>query len=71
MSFSSYERCLLRLIGRRRRGRRDQYPRIVDLLVSENRMQELMLSDYIPISNGSVFDLLDSDFAQITPMGNK
>jgi hypothetical protein len=34
-------------------------------------MQETMLSDYEPISSGSVDDLTDDEFAQITPIGNE
>lgn len=30
-----------------------------------------MLSDYIPILNGSVDGLSDIDFTQITPIGNE
>ncbi|MEA2010453.1 MAG: glucodextranase DOMON-like domain-containing protein, partial [Actinomycetota bacterium] len=45
--------------------------RILDLLVPEAGLQESMLSDYVPISSGSVDDLSDNDFAQITPIGNE
>ncbi len=32
-------------------------------------MQELMLSDFLPISTGSVDGLSDDEFAQVTPTG--
>jgi hypothetical protein len=44
--------------------------RILDLLLPEPGMQELMLSDFVPVSTGSVDDLSDDEFAQITPTGN-
>jgi hypothetical protein len=34
-------------------------------------MQELMLSDFVPVPTGSVDDLSDDEFAQITPTGNQ
>ncbi|MGB5567345.1 MAG: glucodextranase DOMON-like domain-containing protein [Acidimicrobiia bacterium] len=42
--------------------------RILDLIVAEPGLQEAMLSDYDPITTGSVDDLSDSDFAQVTPV---
>jgi len=44
--------------------------RIMDLLVSDAGVQETMLSDFTPVSTGSIDDLTDDDFAQITPIGN-
>lgn len=46
-------------------------PPLLDLLLPEPGMQELMLSDFVPISTGSVDDLSDDEFAQITPTGNQ
>ena len=43
--------------------------RIMDLLVSEAGVQESMLTRYTPISSGTVDDLSDDTFAQITPVG--
>ncbi len=45
--------------------------RNMDLLVPDAGLQESMLTDYVPISTGSVDDLSDDDFAQITPIGNE
>jgi hypothetical protein len=42
--------------------------RILDLITAEPGLQELMLSGYDPITTGSVDDLTDDDFAQITPV---
>ena len=42
--------------------------RILDLIVAEPGLQEAMLSDYDPIATGSIDDLSDSDFAQVTPV---
>ncbi|MEA2022851.1 MAG: glucodextranase DOMON-like domain-containing protein [Actinomycetota bacterium] len=44
--------------------------RIMDLLALEPGAQESMLSDFVPVSTGSVDDLTDDSFAQITPTGN-
>ncbi len=43
----------------------------MDLLLTDVGEQESMLTGYAPISNGSVDDLSDDDFAQIIPIGNK
>jgi hypothetical protein len=43
----------------------------MDLLVPGAGLQESMLTDYVPISTGSVDDLSDDDFAQIAPIGNE
>lgn len=45
--------------------------RIVDLLAPDVGMQETMLSNYELISSGSIDDLTDDEFAQITPIGNE
>jgi len=45
--------------------------RIMDLLVAEAGLQESMLSDYVPISTGSIDDLSDDEFAQVTPIGTE
>ena len=45
--------------------------RIMDLLAPEVGQQEAMLTDYTPLSSGSVDDLSDNDFAQIPPIGNQ
>jgi hypothetical protein len=42
--------------------------RILDLLAVEPREQEATLSDYTPVSTGTVDDLGDDDFAQIAPV---
>lgn len=42
--------------------------RILDLLAIEPGEQEAMLSDYPPVSAGTVDDLGDDDFAQIAPV---
>jgi len=44
--------------------------RILDLIVAEPGLQEAMLSGYESISTGSVDDLSDDDFAQVTPVGS-
>ncbi len=44
--------------------------RIMDLLAPDPGMQETMLSDFTPVSSGSVDDLTDDEFAQVTPIGN-
>ncbi len=45
--------------------------RIMDLLALEPGAQESMLSDFVSVSTGSVDDLTDDGFAQITPTGNR
>jgi len=45
--------------------------RIIDLLATEPGQQEAMLTDYTPLSSGSIDDLSDNDFAQIIPIGNQ
>ncbi len=45
--------------------------RIMDLLAPEPGAQESMLSDFVSVSTGSVDDLTDDDFAQITPTDNR
>jgi hypothetical protein len=42
--------------------------RILDLIVAEPGLQEAMLSGYDPITTGSVDDLIDDNFAQVTPV---
>jgi len=42
--------------------------RILDLIVAEPGLQEAMLSGYDPVTAGSVDDLIDDDFAQVTPV---
>jgi carbohydrate-binding DOMON domain-containing protein len=44
--------------------------RILDLIVAEPGLQEVMLSDYDPATTGSVDDLSDNEFAQITPVAS-
>jgi alpha-amylase/alpha-mannosidase (GH57 family) len=44
--------------------------RILDLIVAEPGVQEVMLSSYEPVTTGSVDDLTDDDFAQVTPVGS-
>ncbi|MEN8113893.1 MAG: glucodextranase DOMON-like domain-containing protein [Actinomycetota bacterium] len=44
--------------------------RIIDLLAIESGDQEAMLSEYAPLSTGSVDDLADDDFAQVAPVVN-
>ena len=44
--------------------------RILDLIMAEPGLQEAMLSGYDPITAGSVDDLTDDDFAQVTPAGS-
>ncbi len=45
--------------------------RIMDLLASEAGMQESRLTGHTPISSGTVDDLSDDRFAQVTPVGNE
>ncbi|MEA3510993.1 MAG: glucodextranase DOMON-like domain-containing protein [Actinomycetota bacterium] len=45
--------------------------RILDLLQPDVGAQESMLTGYAPVSTGTVDDLSDDDFAQITPIGNE
>ncbi len=45
--------------------------RIMDLLVSEAGVQESMLTGYTSTSSGTVDDLSDDKFAQVTPVGNE
>jgi carbohydrate-binding DOMON domain-containing protein len=45
--------------------------RIIDLLATQPGQQEAMFTDYTPLSSGSIDDLSDNDFAQITPIGNQ
>ena len=45
--------------------------RIMDLLVSEAGVQESRLTGHTPISSGTVDDLSDDRFAQVTPVGNE
>ena len=44
--------------------------RILDLIMAEPGIQEAMLSGYDPVTTGSVDDLTDDDFAQVTPTGS-
>jgi alpha-amylase/alpha-mannosidase (GH57 family) len=45
--------------------------RILDLAAGELGLQEIMLSDYDPITTGSVDDLTDDDFAQVAPVQSR
>jgi carbohydrate-binding DOMON domain-containing protein len=44
--------------------------RILDLIATEPGLQEAMLSGYDPVTAGSIDDLDDDDFAQITPLAS-